>query len=240
MEANEAHRKRRIALAVTTAGGQVTYLHQEVGTGDEMLLDFNAEPPGPRWLRDLVGPDYFQEPRRIGISSGKVTDKWLIRHIDDISRLKKLNTLSLDNSKLSSETVGCLGRLTRLDTLMLWGPTGDEVLPEFHRLTNLRVFLVIGRAITDKGLAYLCRFQRLEDLTLVETSITDGGLQNLSRLPNLKRLYIEKARITDSGLRHLESLSDLEVITLRDTQATESGVERLRNSLPTCEILFFY
>ncbi|MEX2119169.1 MAG: hypothetical protein WD847_06135 [Pirellulales bacterium] len=236
MEANDAHRKRRIARAVIAAGGQITYLHHEVGTGDEMWLDFDLDPPGPRWLHELIGPDYFQEPRTIGITSDSITDQWLTQHIGDISRLRKLNTLALHSSGVSSEGLACLGRLTRLETLLLHRATFDAALAKFDGLTKLRVLHVSGTGVTDRGLAYILRFQRLEDLKLLDTGISDRGLQKLSRLPNLKHLYIRGPRITDAGLRHLESLNNVQTLTLLDTRATPGGIDRLHNALPQCEI----
>ena len=48
--ANRARRQREAVKAIESVGGQVRYEYQYVS---------GQEPPGPEWLRELIGDEYF-------------------------------------------------------------------------------------------------------------------------------------------------------------------------------------
>ena len=68
-------------------GGIVDYDFQfEV---DELLVD--VEPPGPEWLRELIGVDYFADVTYVDLSGAKVND---IGPLRDLTQLKELSLSS--------------------------------------------------------------------------------------------------------------------------------------------------
>src|SRR4051812_14996389 len=66
---NNAHRQRIAAEAITDGGGWVFYYYQINPRGSTIPA---AEPPGPAWLRNLVGEDLFGSVVQVGsMQSGK-------------------------------------------------------------------------------------------------------------------------------------------------------------------------
>lgn len=60
VQANRAQRQRRAVDAILDRGGQVQYDYEFDEDGHEIWLAEPPEPPGPKWLRTLVGDDYFR------------------------------------------------------------------------------------------------------------------------------------------------------------------------------------
>ena len=58
-------------------------------------------PPGPEWLRELVGEEYFVTIDYVGLHNTKVTDVGL-EHLEGLTNLKRLN---LVNTQITDEGV---------------------------------------------------------------------------------------------------------------------------------------
>ncbi|MEA1951126.1 MAG: hypothetical protein U9N87_07055, partial [Planctomycetota bacterium] len=58
-------RKQRAAVAALSAIGTTISYDWEFNDDDVMLMD--AKPPGPEWLRQLIGDEYFQEVVEISL-----------------------------------------------------------------------------------------------------------------------------------------------------------------------------
>ena len=69
-------RQQRKALArVRELGGAVVYDYQYHYVSTKPIIECDARPPGPRWLRDLIGVDYFMSPHFVYLQTTNVTDK---------------------------------------------------------------------------------------------------------------------------------------------------------------------
>jgi internalin A len=90
--------------------------------------------------------------------------------------------------------------------------------------------------ITDRGLVALQDLPALNDLNLVGTSTSDAGLENLKGVRNLSILVLNGTQITDAGLAHLAAMPHLGDLYLRDTGVTEAGVAELRKARPGLNI----
>ena len=67
-------------------------------------------------------------------------------------------------------------------------------------MKELRVLLIDGVKITDKGVGRLAGLTKLNTLGLSETEITDSALRHLSKLTLLKELYVEQTKVTCDGV----------------------------------------
>ncbi len=147
-----------------------------------------TDPPGPEWLRQLLGDDFFAHVGMIGFvvpmwgvpTSDKVDDDLLanLRSLRLVERIRLDDCDQITDRGLAS--VGTLGRLTELN------------------LSNTHV--------TDVGIAKLAPLRRLERLTLDETAITDQSVPHLAQLTNLKELYIWGTQISGEGVARLRKL----------------------------------
>jgi internalin A len=189
---NQARIQREAVAAIQRAGG-VTLYDWEWNDGRPAQV---AEPPGPRWLVDRLGVDYF----------GHVAHVWF-------------------REPPSDEILAQVGHLGGLEILSLSGSrVSDAGLVHLSGLTQLKRLVLDDTRITDAGLAHLEGLYQLETLTLARTAITDAGLAHLKRLTRLKELDLSGTQSTGSGLAHLENLKLLNILLLGSTKLDDAGM----------------
>ena len=98
----EARRQQADVAAILKLGGNVYYDHQFGIAG----YNPSAVPPGPRWLRALLGDDFFGRVCEIDLTGTPLQDADL-RHLE---RLKGLSTLLLDGTTVTDSEVARLQR----------------------------------------------------------------------------------------------------------------------------------
>jgi hypothetical protein len=54
-----ARHQREVVATVLALGGKVDYLHNRPDPRRPKEFDFSIPAPGPAWLRNLIGQDYF-------------------------------------------------------------------------------------------------------------------------------------------------------------------------------------
>lgn len=108
---------------------------------------------------------------------------------------------------------------------------------EMDEKGRIKLVGLSGPRITDSWLTNLKGLTRLITLQFSNTQITDAGLEHLAGLTKLHSLNLEGTKITNEGLKHLTGLKQLEILDLTDTQVTDEGIQKLKQSLPDCEIL---
>jgi internalin A len=145
-----------------------------------------GKPWAPRWFVDLIGVDYF----------GHVTIAWLSPPLN-----------------ATNATLAAVGRLTRLERLVLIGTSAD-----------------------DAGLAHLKGLAKLSSLNLGFTQVTDAGLAHLKGLNNLSILTLRGTNVTDAGLAHLKGLGKLSSLNLSFTHVKDAGIAELKRASPSLNI----
>ena len=112
----------------------------------------NAQPPGPPWLRCLLGDDFLEYVQMVSLDHKEVTDtevrflKWLTR----------VRYVFLNSSNVTD--------------------AGLETLSELKELHSLRLD---ATNVTNAGLEHLKGLNKLECLSLDVTQITDAGLEHI-------------------------------------------------------------
>ena len=157
----QARRQRE----VVTAAGLASYDYEWDGL---------PGPPGPLWLRNLVGVDFLCDVRTL--SYVQATDA-------DLERLKGL--ASLDMLGLNHTEVT------------------DAGLMHLKGLSNLKMLGLNCTEVTDAGLVHLKRLPSLQEVTLWNTQVTDAGLVHLKGLTSLRRLYLDGTQVSDDGVQDL-------------------------------------
>ncbi len=181
--------------------GLVRYDYQS----DDPFVE-NDPPPGPAWMRNLIGLDYFATVVEVEIHVNVADD----------------------------ETASTLGDLPHLRSLSLSG-TGitDSVMSRLQSLTQLQELEVAYSSVTDAGWEPLKHFPHLTKLRLSGDNITDSTLFHIKDLTDLTYLGLFYPQITDSGLQHLQRLAHLERLEIDRARAvTAAGVEELSRVLP--------
>ena len=244
----KARRQKAAVDAIVSGGGWFFYDYQ-LTPGDP-----DAAPPGPAWLRNFVGDDFFASVVEVGSFSGSgidtleacpelktcnlsgsyVTDAGL-EHLQNLRTLEELNLQG--SFRVSDDGLRNLKALTGLRKLNLGNIAITSAgLKHLQGLTQLRSLILEGCPRSSDGLKYLTGMSQLEELKLDENPITDAGLQHLTGLSQLQSLSLIDSRVTDAGLPYLSNLRLLRSLDLRGTRVTEVGVAKLHGLLPECEI----
>ncbi|MEX2027177.1 MAG: hypothetical protein WEH44_07745 [Pirellulaceae bacterium] len=149
--AERVRRQREALSKIIRYGGQVTYDYQLDASGNFRRDQFGnylhgLQPPGPKWLRQLLGDDYFQSPVTIWLESDEgvgFLDSELQVLAEPIQSLHELKSLSLCGS-----------------------PITDAGLTHLRGMTQLKQLDCRGTKVTDRGIESLqkdlphCRIRR--------------------------------------------------------------------------------
>jgi hypothetical protein len=146
-EIQRARKQRGAVQAITRAGGFVYYDYQVRGNSDP---DIDAVPPGPRWLRSLLGIDFVARVVEAGVVRGG------LEHATVLSSLEVL-VVDYPVSDEDLKYLAACRSLHRLKTLSLVDGTtaGDDLADQVQGMTQLRMLYVRDSRLTSKGVRRL-------------------------------------------------------------------------------------
>ena len=193
--------ERDAVAAIVEFGGEAHYDYERV---------YGAKPPGPEWLRKLLGENFFSEVVAVDLRESRDADVGLV----NVKELPRLDWLFVAGSKAT-----------------------DAGLVNIQGLTQLQTLSLMNTQVTDAGLVDLKTLTGLRRVNLVATKVTDAGLECLKGLNQLQLLILAETNVTDAGLENLKGLTRLQKLDLRDTKVTEAGVNDLQKALPNCDIV---
>ncbi len=262
---HRARQQQQAAAMVQRHGGEVSYdyldeARRQPGVQQRMMAAMTRngppvvfEPPGPRWLRELIGDEYFITLNRVDLVDCAATDAdmellqsqsdlWCLRlretkitdeGLQHITGLRDLAVLDLRNAQVTDAGLETIGRLKSIKGLGL-GSTQitDDGLASLQGLSKVYSLGLSHTGITDKGLVHLKGMTDMGRLSLDGTKITDAGLVHLRGMRSLNRLELNETQITDAGLIHLEGFRNLSYLNVNDTGVSEAGVQHLFELLP--------
>jgi len=140
----------------------------------------------------------------------------------ELTTLRALEALSITSLRVHDYSLESIGRLARLKNLSLSHgiatmPVTDAGLEHLQGLSDLLSLRLGILSISDKGLNYMSRLSKLENIdvsSLTSTTISDSGLQQLSRLSHLMAIKLPLGGgVTSKGLEQLrKSLPDLTIL----------------------------
>jgi hypothetical protein len=260
---HQARVKRNAVAAIDRSGGRAFYDWQLGPVGN---LATNPRSPGPRWLVDPVGAEFFGdadvgalEPLTnlvsLRIRGSRLTDAGMAR----LSGLTRLTLLDVSSAPITAAGLKALGKLDRRSRLFLDETKVDDLTP-LAQLPSLSM-VVLGKtpltdaglasavelrsltglilretAISDAGLAHLANVTTLTSLNLSGTKITDAGLAQLANLPRLRSLILTSTAVTDAGLVALARMRSLQTVNLKGTRTTDAAVAELKKSRPNLDL----
>jgi hypothetical protein len=133
----------------------------------------------PKWLRSLVGDDFFLTVESI--------------HIDHLTKW------------LTKEKMSCLHELKDLHVLELHDIRIEDGWQHLEQLKSLRKLILERCNLTDAELEYLGNMDQLVFVDLSRTLITDAGLRRLFSLKHLEILDLSRTDVTDDGVAKLQN-----------------------------------
>jgi hypothetical protein len=238
LKVDRVNRQRRAVQALTewTSVGdvQLHYDYQKV-PNPGMRWDTRAEPPGPQWLRQLVGEHYFITPVLLAVEDQGVIDETGLAFLDDLPDLEEVYLGPRINRemRLRDGDLAHLKHLTKLRELhfgrdTLSGPDGPRRFDFLSNCRRLEELCAPHSHFGDADLEHLRRARNLRILLLNNTLVGDDGLAHLKRLTKLEMLELSRTKVTDAGLAHLGSLSKLTYLGLIDDNVTDAGLDHLK------------
>jgi hypothetical protein len=221
--------------------GELSYAHERIG--NEFAR--GREAPGPKWLRSLLGDDFFSE-----VDSAEVWADAGFRHLKRLPHLRELLVLGRrDITDAGLEQLRGLAHLqvlhlehratdgglrhlrglAQLRKLYIWDDVSDADLEHLRELKQLQLlYLDCMPETTDAGLKHLGALTGLRELTVCNATTTDAGLEYLGELTQLRKLDVHFMNVTDAGLRHVEHLTELRELDVRSCNITDVGLEHFR------------
>ena len=189
--AYRANEQKRALEWVSEMGGWVRY-HHNIADRDALGSRKMLKPLGPRWLVQLLGPDYFQEVYSVDLKGT------LVRDLTPLTKLTSLETLHLYDTQVSDLTP--LAKLTNLrDVYLINTPVSD--LTPLAELTSLESLHLDRTQVSD--LTPLEGLTSLYELRLYDTPVNVSDLMPLARLKNLQQLYLHRTQVSEE---HVEKL----------------------------------
>jgi hypothetical protein len=199
---------QRDAVRGISAAGGVRYNWQYVSE----KYDPKASPPGPKWLRDIVGPDLLDTVVLANLQGPNADDR-VMSHVGALPGVERFNLQGKTSPSLTAAGMARIGQLPRLQQFWVQGMTDPSgFLPYLFDKPRLRSIWLQAAAVTDGDLARLARLTRLEELLLNGRNVTDAGFAHLANLKSLRWLDLPGCHVGD--LSALSGLKDLERIDL--------------------------
>jgi hypothetical protein len=109
-------------------------------------------------------------------------------------------------------------------------PASANAIGQFK---ELRYLALVDCNVTDAELVSLKKLTLLEHLTLSENpKITDKGMAAVKGFERLQVLYLSKTSITDKGLAELKPLDGLRTLSVMGTKVTAEAAEKFPDEMP--------
>jgi Leucine-rich repeat (LRR) protein len=220
--AQRARQQRHIVAELQSYGASIDY-SLEVNTSFGRPFEWGGDPPGPEWLRNLVGADFLAAPMRLECI-GKGSD-------DILAVAAKLPSLELievgHSNRVTDAGLGQLATLKKLRKLHVSNTSvSDAGLTHLRSLRNLEVLALSHTNVTDAGTKELSGLRNLQEVSLSNTSITDETMRFLEQLP-LVGLDVDFTCISDEGVRHIGNMRQMKYLSLANTNISDAGLVHL-------------
>ncbi|HJT35803.1 MAG TPA: hypothetical protein VJ783_27490 [Pirellulales bacterium] len=205
VQVNSARRQAAIVAAIEQVDGFVYYDWQF--DQDDQETDA-THPPGPTWLRKLIGDDYFQTVIAVCIYDPHLKED-LLPAVDELPALR---TLVLHETQ-----------------------TGDALMRRISKLIHLWCLDISQTKVSDAGLVHLSRLCTLKRLAVGtwdgDRSVGDLGLKRAASTLDLEVLVVLGQGFTDDSIPVFERFKNLRELCLDHTLVTKEGEERFKRKL---------
>lgn len=239
-----AKRQERAVAAIEKAGGRVTYDWQLATHG---LVAQQPQPPGPAWLRKLIGPHYFDTVVGVDISHTLVhgsPEKFepFRAPLQQLPRLKRLQVFWQQLDDADYAAIGLLRGLKELTLVKM--ELSEAGARQIARLTNLRDLSLHDDIVPAAALVEIKGLTKLESMSvycrhedraangasiwnLEKYAIRDDALASLPTLTSLKSLSLTFTQISDDGMAIVGRMPQLEGFFISSPRITNASMDHL-------------
>jgi hypothetical protein len=154
-------------------------------------------PPGPPWLRRILGEDFFYEVDQIAIFNDRATDDTLAR----IASLSRCDSLIVRSNQITDVGMKHLLRIRKMRSLEIESPR--VTVAGFERLRDFPVeaLHLRGANVDDTWMPQIARLRHVLYLSIRRTNVTDAGLAELRTATGLRRIF---TNIQGDGVEELK------------------------------------
>lgn len=186
-------------------------------------------PPGPLFLRQWLGNDFFAHVEMVD-TSWSTDESKTIKEYDPhiLLELPELKVVVLTGEQVNDEWLQIVAQIPKLTILQLWGDNKGtatrEGLAKLQAAKHLQVLTLSGAWLTDDKLDAIATLRTLKCLTFFEVPHVQAGVfRNLRDLTNLQILDIYKApQVANEGAENLARLQKLRKIMCRETGISDA------------------
>lgn len=166
---NRLRTQRRVVQAARNSEAGVVYDYSADRQPGE-----DTEPPGPPWLRRMLGDDIFAQIVWIVWSDQEIPDETF----SDIAALPALRLFSAKH--VTDEHLERISQISSLTHLEIEGEFTDEAIAKLSRLPKLETLHVKSPHLTDQALAHLQEFKAVRRVQVLSSQpISDEAEETL-------------------------------------------------------------
>ncbi len=191
VKVKKAMAQKKAVEAILAADGAVAYDFEFDQQGNATK---GVKGHGPTWLRDLLGPDYFDTVVHVQVKSAK--------GMEGVSGLVSLRSLRINVPPGAGDPLRYLQDIDGLEELDISGCVTDAGLDHIRGLRHLRR-LTLSWLGPARGLGK-------------ENEITGSALAALKSCPALRELIVENCELPAAALGQIETLTQLEKLNISD------------------------
>jgi hypothetical protein len=199
-------RQQRSAVqALQAANASILYNYQSTG---ERSWARTAKPQGAKWLRAVLGGEYYDRPVWVSVHGDALGGNW----------------------------VNAVNALTTVKTLRISGVT-DDVITRLTS-SGIEELRLSESSISARALESLAQLPKLRRLELASCPITDADVAQFAKLPALEILSLEDAPVTDAAIPSIAKIPKLRCLCLWGTQISAKRVGELQRQRSHLMVMF--
>ena len=201
---NRVNKQKQAIAWVREHGGTALYDFQ----WNERGFITNGEPPGPDWLRERVGIDYFADVAYVSLDKPEISD------VDALAPLTEVRALYLRGTTVSD--LSPLAKMTKMQQMDLSHTQVSDLSP-LAGMQRLQVFYVHDTRVSD--LSPLAKITGLKWLDIHDTQVSD--LSPLAKMKEMQSLFLKNTPVTDlSPLAGMNGMCTLDLLNTHVSDLT--------------------
>lgn len=200
-------------------------------TEEKAAIDYVTRVGGKATLDSGLSPE-----ARVSAKFEAVSDA-ILNSLKKYSRIGAIETF--DASRCTEKGFAALKELPHLRKLVLGkAALTPAAINAIAQCTELRTLAMVNAGVTDAELAALKPLTLLEHLTLSNNSrVTDKGMAAIKGFDRLQALYLSNTSITDKGLMELKALDGLRILHVGGSGVTADAAEKFPDDMPNLRVV---